>query len=888
MILRLLILVSALLNTAASESCERLKATLTYTQEEAPRDLSTVLPVVVEKVNRVLDGVVDVEVEWKGADLHGRVGEHIVECTVTRLASAVPSSGLEVVTDAQGREVTSQCFHVPFTILDTNECTLAARHRMRHACPAPSVCVNTVGSYECVCPTLSGKSEEFAVTVGEDFWENLAQQHRSPWELSFAADGKSTCISSATTHGCCPASSTTADGHSCRKNFHCPSDPCIKSDCASNAQCIRADSPWDVPNYKCQCPEGLMGNGRACQPNDPKPTPKVMFDGVTPTETTVKNGYYCGCTRPVVDACSGFPPCKGNHEICTVTKSNEPVCACKPGYVHHETYGCVDESPPILKLRNDPNRDQTLRLQQGDVYQEHMVDIIDENAEDYLRSLKISYSQPLPTGCLTQVGEFHVNYTVAMPWTTPPYVRITRRVVIDDIDECAIQDVSKFQHSCPALVPQCDRAAGAKCINTIGSYACKCPSQSSGDGFLPSATFGPGMTAPSSYKGGTSCLDTSKPVISLNGPNPKIFRICECGGLTGVMSKAKSPDDAQLHNDQQRLYAQDIKEMIRGTSGAELCATYSNTNPSPSDCIKAVDHTYQGDIDLSDRVTVGEPVQKSALHWVVPYNVKDDAGNEAVTVWRDVVVQEVDLSSLESKIREEVIREQKAERQRAIDVAIQREKAQWAKDNRSGGNNRNRRNCPTCPPCNCPDISSGTCIAYCDGLSASCQLSDESLVYAFLFRLNELCPPTLVPIVALGIVIIVVFTVLRFLITCCFSQRPYNSRYGYDDYNNASAEESLVLQSSTPTAPSNSSNGRTPMSSPLRSSANNPNNNIDGGMNPPFFSPAASVHNGGGSNTPMSGANRDVHHYDNSIYNDTVSITPSRTGDGVRRRNPYT
>ena len=36
-----------------------------------------------------------------------------------------------------------------------------------------------------------------------------------------------------------------------------------------------------------------------------------MFDGVTPTEETVKNDYYCDCTKPVLDACSGFPPCKG-------------------------------------------------------------------------------------------------------------------------------------------------------------------------------------------------------------------------------------------------------------------------------------------------------------------------------------------------------------------------------------------------------------------------------------------------------------------------------------------------------------------------------------------------------------------------------------------------
>jgi hypothetical protein len=190
-----------------------------------------------------------------------------------------------------------------------------------------------------------------------------------------------------------------------------------------------------------------------------------------------------------------------------------------------------------------------------------MVDIMDENAEDYLRSLKISYSQPLPAGCLTQVGEFHVNYTVALPWATPPYVRIARRVIIADIDECTL-DVSKYQTSCPPLVPQCDSAAGAQCVNTIGSYECQCPSQSTGDGYLKTANFGD-FPAPSSYQSGTSCVDTSKPVITLQGPNPKVFKICGCGGLNGITSGSKtgsSNDDVKdLQTGQRQLYETDIK-----------------------------------------------------------------------------------------------------------------------------------------------------------------------------------------------------------------------------------------------------------------------------------------------------------------------------------------
>lgn len=219
----------------------------------------------------------------------------------------------------------------------------------------------------------------------------------------------------------------------------------------------------------------------------------------------------------------------------------------------HEKYGCVDESPPVLRLKQDPQNDKTLRLRQGDVYQEYAVEIQDENAEEYLRSLKIAYSRPLPHGCFLHIGEFHVNYTVATPWTTPPYVRVTRRVVIEDIDECQL-DVKQYQQTCPALIPQCH--PDATCVNTVGSYTCKCPRYTSGDGFKSGLQFN-AVDAPEGFQGGTGCRDTHKPVISLQGPNPKVFSVAQCGGLSGLMWDGK--DNEALRRSQQGLYNQDVK-----------------------------------------------------------------------------------------------------------------------------------------------------------------------------------------------------------------------------------------------------------------------------------------------------------------------------------------
>ena len=45
-----------------AQQCERLPTSLTYKQDAAPADVSAILRVVVEKINRDVTGVVDVEV----------------------------------------------------------------------------------------------------------------------------------------------------------------------------------------------------------------------------------------------------------------------------------------------------------------------------------------------------------------------------------------------------------------------------------------------------------------------------------------------------------------------------------------------------------------------------------------------------------------------------------------------------------------------------------------------------------------------------------------------------------------------------------------------------------------------------------------------------------
>lgn len=618
--------------TTSHQKCERLPTSLTYSQATAPADVSAILRVVVEKINRDVTGVVDVEVAWTGAELHRRVGERIVKCTVTRLRSEslkkqkqpIGKGGEDgeeepdlVKVDEHGREIVTQCFEVPFSILDVNECAIsssstssASPNSMAHRCQPPSICINTLGSYECVCPSSSFTavpSVDFIPTT--QFWDGLLNNAhaRTPWEVSYGRSSESSCPNLPSTFRCCDEDGHSREGAACRSAFRCPVDPCVvvsnkknnaasssafSSPCAPNASCHRANSPLSHPNYNCECPPGLMGNGKPCPTYNNKQQqqqqPMVKYDGKTPTESTKRlldAGLLCGCTKPTVDPCDGYRDCPPK-EMCVADNYNRPTCTCKPGHVRDDIYGCVDEHPPGLTLRysSHPNsKFDTERsieyLTQGDRYEEYGVDVIDDNAEEYLRSLKITYSRPLPQGCLLDMGEFYVDYTVATPWTTPDFVRAKRTVIIQNLNECKVRmnDGNVGSH-CPELVSMCDVDAGAACVDEIGTYTCRCPEGTEGDGFLPIPRLRPdgkggfaGTMIPKGYNGGTGCRDTSRPVIELLGPDPKIFRVARISSLKGVIkggidnnADSNARVDAMLA-EQRNAYEKDIK-VRRGTS----------------------------------------------------------------------------------------------------------------------------------------------------------------------------------------------------------------------------------------------------------------------------------------------------------------------------------
>ena len=339
--------------------------------------------------------------------------------------------------------------------------------------------------------------------------------------------------------------------------------------------------------------------------------------------------------------------------------------------------------------------------------------------------------------------------------------------------------------------------------------------------------------------------------------------------------------------------------MIRASAGAELCATHGTNRPTPRECVKAVDLTYKGEVDLSERVVVGDPVQKSPLHWVVPYDVSDDAGNAAATVWRDVIVQEVDIADVESKIREDIAYEQRIETEKAIEKAVKEEKIKWeraqerAQDQVTARSSRSRRQEPEkCPPCpKCATCSSNVqpskaaCEPFCRGSSSeTCSWGKQSQAVALILWLEDVFPPQVVTIVIFVSLVVAFLMISRWTLALILNPRSFQ-RYDYGAYGDLRAGDELLQNASLQPNPHYQDTPH-PTSRPSRQSLEE--------QDAAFFSPVGSptglgsfsTNNGTSAGLPGRVSHQEPR-YDDSIYESPPLITPSRTGDGVRRRTPH-
>ena len=340
--------------------------------------------------------------------------------------------------------------------------------------------------------------------------------------------------------------------------------------------------------------------------------------------------------------------------------------------------------------------------------------------------------------------------------------------------------------------------------------------------------------------------------------------------------------------------------MVRATAGAELCATHANSNPNPSDCIRAYDETYKGRVDLATTVRVGEPVQQSKLHWVVPYDVSDAAGNAADRVWRDVIVEEVDLANMESKLRLEAMSDKEneiqvavskaledSERRKSAEIQAEVQKAVDAERKKRGG--RDRRggtSCPECPRCDCRGkFDESMCEAICAAQpdTGTCSLHEDSYVVSIMLWLEDFLPLQAIPIVVFTILVVFVLTSVRWFVNLVLWPATQPRMYI------ASDERERALQSSVTVIHSNSKPMNGPGLPPTTPTASDQLRTV----HPSIFSPQAgsfgsppaylspTQQSGGRSSVAAPGSGYE------DIYASPDVITPSRRGEGHFRASPY-
>ena len=326
------------------------------------------------------------------------------------------------------------------------------------------------------------------------------------------------------------------------------------------------------------------------------------------------------------------------------------------------------------------------------------------------------------------------------------------------------------------------------------------------------------------------------------------------------------------------------QELIRSTYGAELCATASNPGPAASDCVHAYDDTYQGRTDLSREVVVGEPVKKSPLHWSVPYNVQDKAGNAAATVWRDVHVEEVSLDELEAKVRDEVLAERRQEVDRAVSTALEQDRRK-----RSKAQPTQLSEAPACPKCDCSkggaDFDPSKCNEICGSRQGTCSRSQESHLMRLLLSLESKVPPNLVPSLVVFVVCVAVYAVLWLIWAVLFRSASTRKSNWYANEERDRAMQSAVTyyQEANAAPLSTFLPPRTSMSvGDGRGGVATSTTTSSGGLfsprsgSTPFSPPGTN-----GVAAPHNAADVD------NIYASPPIISPSARGDGVRRQSPF-
>lgn len=339
--------------------------------------------------------------------------------------------------------------------------------------------------------------------------------------------------------------------------------------------------------------------------------------------------------------------------------------------------------------------------------------------------------------------------------------------------------------------------------------------------------------------------------------------------------------------------------MIVATSGAELCATSKRPNVRPMDCISAKDYTYKGVVDLTSRVSVGEPIRDGApLRWKVPYNVMDDAGNKAKTVWRSIIVEEVGLDEFESSSKATMLTNNREEVEHAVQEALEKERERVA------ATSKNKGSCPPCAPCeckgkkDCSGMSVSECTSFCDKkVAAALASSSDASCPSYLERdrtelnhqiirdlvvyLEGLVGPSAMMVLFVGsFVAVMIYFLQRMVRSLFFSSGPYVRTY----YADEEREKMMMQNVSYYRSPTAATNRSTTASTPSSSVSRPPTASLSSQRNG-IFSPQQNGNNATQQSEYVSPF-RSNDGTDNAIYQSVSPITPRRNDGNQPQPTP--
>ncbi|XP_022795137.1 fibrillin-1-like [Stylophora pistillata] len=280
-----------------------------------------------------------------------------------------------------------------------------------HECLPPAQCINTPGSYRCECPTLVGWS-----------FDGKTCNDTDECQYPNVCDSQATCINFPGGFNCsCNTGWRGKGAHPICFDI----DECAEGTdrCPGPSKCVNTlgsyycicDPGWEkVSEFACkdidECSLGVDG----CDPNS------ACINTAGSWQCTCNSGYYPDPSDARLPICKDINECVQNANACPaeslcVNYAGSYRCNCLSGWRNQGPHKCVD---------------------------------INECSEG-------SHSCPLNSRCVNIQGSHQCHCNSGF---TPPITTTT----CQDLDEC-----TTGRHSCSSF-------GNAYCVNTIGSYTCRC------------------------------------------------------------------------------------------------------------------------------------------------------------------------------------------------------------------------------------------------------------------------------------------------------------------------------------------------------------------------------------------------------------------------------